>query len=198
MSDSRERLKKLLDGDLETSDIATDASLISLADRLYGIKIANVKPVKARDFSTGDGAQAAPDPVFGQTSNLMVEVISSPVQELPDLPHLSMPELPKKKSKLSIRSAGIGFALIFVIGNLFGLFSALFDSACEVGTCRGDGQTRLNLMSFYKFGESDGWSYSLLADNMDGVAGGAGGIGIPDIVAMVILCVGLIISIRKK
>ena len=46
MSDARERLKKLLDGDLEASDIAEDASLVSLADRLYGIKIANVKPVK--------------------------------------------------------------------------------------------------------------------------------------------------------
>ena len=50
MSDAKDRLKKLLDGDLEASDIAEDASLVSLADRLYGIKIANVKPVKARDL----------------------------------------------------------------------------------------------------------------------------------------------------
>ena len=39
MSDAKDRLKKLLDGDLEASDIAEDASLVSLADRLYGIKI---------------------------------------------------------------------------------------------------------------------------------------------------------------
>ena len=44
MSNAKDRLKRLLDGDLEASDIAEDAALVSLADRLYGIKIANVKP----------------------------------------------------------------------------------------------------------------------------------------------------------
>ena len=35
MSDAKERLKKLLDGDLEASDIAEDASLVSLAAVSY-------------------------------------------------------------------------------------------------------------------------------------------------------------------
>ena len=55
----------------------------------------------------------------------------------------------------------------------------------------------MNLMDFYKIGESDGWSYSLLTENMSGVGGTSGGIGIPDIVAIISLLLALFIS-RKK
>ena len=47
-------------------------------------------------------------------------------------------------------------------------------------------------MDAYKIGESDGWSYSLLSESMNGVGGVAGGIGIPDLVAIVVLLGGLI------
>ena len=198
MSDARERLKKLLDGDLEASDIAEDASLVSLADRLYGIKIANVKPVKARDFEeqpqipTQDGGQQ-----FGQTSSLMVEVIEPAATPLPDLPHLEMPDLPNNKKRLSLLSIVSITGFLVVILNLFGLLSSLFDGACEIGSCRSEGQTRMNLMDFYKIGESDGWSYSLLTENMSGIGGTSGGIGIPDIVAIISLLLIFFIS-RKK
>jgi hypothetical protein len=46
-------------------------------------------------------------------------------------------------------------------------------------------------MEAYKFGESDGWSYSLLSESMNGVGGVAGGIGIPDLVAIAVLLGGL-------
>ena len=49
MSSVQERLQQLLDGELDPSEIADDPTLVSLADRLYGIKIAAVQPVKARD-----------------------------------------------------------------------------------------------------------------------------------------------------
>ena len=101
MSDAKDRLKKLLDGDLEASDIAEDASLVSLADRLYGIKIANVKPVKARDFDDQTIQPQMGEQQFGQTSNLMVEVIEPAALPLPELPHLEMPDLPNNKSKFS-------------------------------------------------------------------------------------------------
>jgi hypothetical protein len=198
LSDAKDRLKKLLDGDLEASDIAEDASLVSLADRLYGIKIANVKPVKARDFEnqpvtpTQDGQQQ-----FGQTSSLMVEVIEPTAMPLPDLPHLEMPDLPSNKKKFSLLSLISLTGLLVVILNLFGLLSSLFEGPCEVGTCRSNGQTRMNLMDFYKFGESDGWSYSLLSENMSGVGGTSGGIGIPDIVAMISLIIIFFVSRRK-
>jgi hypothetical protein len=77
---------------------------------------------------------------------------------------------------------------------MFGLFSSLFESMCAstgADACRGPEQTRLNLMEAYKFGESDGWSYSLLSESMNGVGGVAGGIGIPDLVAIAVLLGGL-------
>lgn len=198
MSDAKDRLKKLLDGDLEASDIAEDASLVSLADRLYGIKIANVKPVKARDF---DEKSNSPLPdgekQFGQTSNLMVEVIGPSTLPVPELPHLEMPELPNAKRRFSLLSIISFTGLVFVTLNLLGLFSSLFESACDLNTCRSDGQTRINLLDFYKFGESDGWSYSLLTENMTGIGGTSGGIGIPDIVAIVSLLLIFFMS-RKK
>ena len=52
-------------------------------------------------------------------------------------------------------------------------------------------------MSPHLIGESDGWSYSLLSESMNGVGGVAGGIGIPDIVAVAVLLAGLI-WIRRK
>ena len=197
MSDVKERLKKLLDGDLEASDIAEDAALVSLADRLYGIKIANVKPVKARDLTNQvDGVNQEPQQ-FGQTPSLMVEVIEPTSLPLPDLPHLDMPDLPSKKSKPSPLALLSISGLLFVLLNLFGLFSSLFDSSCEIGSCRGNGQTRINLMDFYKFGESDGWSYSIISEDMSGLGGEAGGIGIPDLVAIIGL-IGLIIFAFKR
>lgn len=198
MSNAKDRLKRLLDGDLEASDIAEDASLVSLADRLYGIKIANVKPVKARDMIAGEGGIDQPETQqFGQTSDMMVEVIEPAAMPLPQLNHLAMPDLPAKKSRFSILSLLSLGGLVFVILNLFGLFSSLFESSCSIGTCRSDGQTRLNLMDIHKFGESDGWSYSVLTEGMSGVGGTSGGVGIPDIVALLSLITLLILSRRK-
>jgi len=198
MSDAKERLKKLLDGDLEASDIAEDASLVSLADRLYGIKIANVKPVKARDMKSeplNSDSQVAQQ--YGQTSSMMVEVIEPATLPLPELNHLAMPDLPTKKNRFSVLSVIALGGITFVIMNIFGLFSSLFESSCAIDSCRSAGQTRINLMDIYKFGESDGWSYSVLTDGMSGIGGTSGGIGIPDIVALVAL-IGLLIISRRK
>jgi len=52
-------------------------------------------------------------------------------------------------------------------------------------------------MDFYKYGESDGWSYSLISDDMSGLGGEAGGIGIPDLVALIGLT-GIIIFYFKR
>ena len=129
MSDVKERLKKLLDGDLEASDIAEDAALVSLADRLYGIKIANVKPVKAREMENQIGGLEEQPQQVGQTPSLMVEVIEPAAAPLPDLPHLAMPDLPTKKAKLSPLVILSVSGLLFVLLNLFGMFSSLFESS---------------------------------------------------------------------
>ena len=63
MSSSRDRLQQLLDGDLSPEDIAEDPALVSLADRLYGIKIAPARPKKARDMVDNPVAARYPTPL---------------------------------------------------------------------------------------------------------------------------------------
>jgi len=201
LSSIQDRLQQLLDGEIDAADIADDPTLVSLADRIYGIKIAAVQPVKPRDAN----AVLAPTPAVTEVApptDMLVEVIGpavpvTPAIPLPDLDvALDMPPVPSaKKSPLRFVFAG---GLVFCVLNLIGFFSNALDSLCEVGTCRGEEQTRLNLMSPHKIGESDGWSYSLLSESMSGVGGTAGGIGIPDIVALVVLLGGLFLIMRKK
>ena len=201
MSSVQDRLQQLLDGEIDPADIADDPTLVSLADRLYGIKIAPVQPVKARDaldlLPTGNQVTEVAPP-----TDMLVEVIASetlPTTDIPlPLPDVShkMPTVPRGK-KSPLRFAFIG-GLAFCVANLFGFFSSLFDGTCDTSTCRGPEQTRMNLMSPHKIAESDGWSYSLLSDSMSGIGGTSGGIGIPDIVALVALTVGLVLVLRRK
>ena len=202
MSSVQERLQQLLDGELDPSEIADDPTLVSLADRLYGIKIAAVQPVKARDAQDLLGG-AAPVTEVAPPTDMLVEVIgtvgapagAAPVPvPLPEV-QLDLPPVPAGK-KSPVRFVFLGGLLVVVL-NLFGVFSSLFNGTCEPNVCRGPEQTRLNLMSPHLIGESDGWSYSLLSESMNGVGGVAGGIGIPDIVALVVLIGGFLWMRRK-
>jgi len=202
MSSVQERLQQLLDGELDPSEIADDPTLVSLADRLYGIKIAAVQPVKARDAQDLLGG-ASPVTEVAPPTDMLVEVIGTvgapavaapvplPVPEV----QLDLPPVPAAK-KSPVRFVFLGGLLVVVL-NLFGVFSSLFNSTCEPNVCRGPEQTRLNLMSPHLIGDSDGWSYSLLSESMNGVGGVAGGIGIPDLVALVVLIGGFLWMRRK-
>lgn len=203
MTSIHDRLQQLLDGDLDPSEIADDPTLVSLADRLYGIKIAPVQPVKPRDaMSTLPGG--APVTEVAPPTNLMVEVIAPvnapapavPLPETPGLP-LDLPPVPSKKA--SPLRLVFGGGLVLVVLNVFGLFSSLFEGVCEpaIGACRGPEQTRINLMELWNIGESDGWSYSVLSESMSGVGGMAGGIGIPDMVAFVVLLLGFLKFMKR-
>ena len=198
MTSVHDRLQQLLDGELDPSEIADDPTLVSLADRLYGIKIAPVQPVKPRD-AMNSLPGGTPVTEVAPPTDLMVEVIApvnapAPAVPLPALPEapLDMPPMPSKKA--SPLRLVFGSGLVVVVLNVFGLFSTLFESMCEpaIGACRGPEQTRINLMELWKIGESDGWSYSVLSESMSGVGGMAGGLGIPDLVAFVVLLLGFL------
>ena len=202
MSSVQERLQQLLDGELDPSEIADDPTLVSLADRLYGIKIAAVQPVKARDAQDLLGG-AAPVTEVAPPTDMLVEVIGTvgaPAVAAPvplPVPEVQLDLTPVPAGKKSpVRFVFLGGLLVVVL-NLFGAFSSLFNGTCEPDVCRGPEQTRLNLMSPHLIGESDGWSYSLLSESMNGVGGVAGGIGIPDIVALVVLIGGFLWMRRK-
>ena len=204
MSSIHDRLQQLLDGELDPSEIADDPTLVSLADRLYGIKIAAVQPVKPRD-AQGAVPLGAPLTEVAPPTDMLVEVIGPavPVETnvpLPGVPqpNLDIPPMPSKKRNSLRWVAGGG--LLVVVLNVFGLFSSLFESTCPtgIGACRGPEQTRINLMDITKVGESDGWSYSVLSESMSGLGGTAGGIGIPDLVAFVTFLVAFIVLSKRK
>lgn len=198
MSGARDRLQQLLDGELDPSEIADDAALVSLADRLYGIKIAPVKPVKSRDFVPN--MPTLPVTEVAPPTNMLIEVIEPIGLPVNNLPHLEMPNLPSvKNSNSKILKFASFSGLALVIANLFGLLSKVLGSFCDIDEqCRGAEQTRINLLSPHKIGSSDGWSYSLLDDSASGLGGTAGGIGIPDVVAIVVLLIGTLLLLRKK
>ena len=144
MSSIHDRLQQLLDGEIDAADIADDPTLVSLADRIYGIKIAAVQPTKPRDANAiltpaADVTEVAPP------TDMLVEVIAPAVPATPAVPlpdpnmALNMPPVPSgKKSPLRFVFAG---GLMFCVLNLFGLFSSALSSLCETGTCRGEEQT---------------------------------------------------------
>jgi hypothetical protein len=198
MSEMRDKLQQLLDGELDPSDIADDAALVSLADRLYGIKIAPVKPVKARDFVSAGINQSVTE--VAPPTDMLIEVIAPIGLPNANLPHLDMPDLPNAKSGSSkiLKVFSIS-SLLLVIVNIFGLLSNILGPLCDINdNCRGSEQTRINLMSIHKIGSTEGWSYSVLNDQMSGVGGSLGGIGIPDIVALTVLVIISFMVFRKK
>ena len=74
MSSIQDRLQQLLDGDIDAASIADDRAGQS-CDRLYGIKIAAVQPVKARDAKDLLATPAAVTEVAPPT-NMLIEVIA--------------------------------------------------------------------------------------------------------------------------
>lgn len=190
MDSSRDRLQQLLDGDLSPEDIADDPALISLADRLYGIKIAPARPKKARDMvdiSSTEVTEVAPP------TDMLIEVIGdiAPAASLPAMPDGALPPLaplPNAKSSTNPIVYGLGAGLLFVIANLFGLLQSIMGSGClETDLCPNDGYTRMNLMDLHNLDTGAGWSLPLQD----------GSFGIPDVVAVAVLAIGIVVLMRR-
>ena len=191
MTSSKDLLKKLLAGDFSPEEIAGDPVLVSLADRIYGIKISPVTPVKPRDAQSIDSAIAAPITEVAPPTDMLIEVIGdiAPVTALPmpsaEIPVAAEVRVAKKSNNLArLLMVGLGAVVL----NLFGVWSSVFGSMCEAGDlCPTDGYTRINLMEAYKINTGYGWSEPVQT----------GIYGIPDIVAVVVLTGALFLSMRK-
>jgi len=189
MTSTQEKLQMLLDGNLDPSEIADDPALVSLADRLYGIKIATANPKKARDMvaspQSSDIVEVAPP------TNMLIEVvapIAAPLPELEPLPSLPLSPTGQSGKKMSLMSKIILIELIVVISNIFGLISYALGGICKSDTlCPSDGYTRINWLSVHKIDSGWGWSQSMLEMS----------IGIPDIVALSIGIIGFWYLSRK-
>ena len=192
MSSEQDKLNRLLSGDFSPDEIANDPMLVSLAERIYGIKIDPVLTTKPRDFVSSTGV---PQPTevteVAPPTDMLIEVIGDLAPALPmpnmEIPPLTpLPSIEGKKSKgfQRIVMAGLGFVLL----NLVGVWSYVFGSLCEAGDlCPTDGYTRINLMEIYKVNSGYGWSEPVQT----------GAYGIPDIVAVIVFGVALLMTMRK-
>ncbi len=193
MSTSRDKLQQLLDGDLSAEDIADDPALVTLADRLYGIKITPARPKKAQDMidaSPADLAEVAP------STNMLIEVIGDIAPAAPSMPEPLPPgelpaiaPLPGAKGPSKAPLFGLGTLLLLVVANVFGLLSSLMGSGClESDLCPTDGYTKMNLASPHELGNGLGWSLPFPD----------GALGIPDIVAVIGLLVAMVVVWRRS
>jgi hypothetical protein len=192
MSSEQDKLNRLLSGDFSPDEIANDPMLVSLAERIYGIKIDPVITTKPRDFvsSAADGLPIEVTEVAPPT-DMLIEVIGdlAPALPLPNMelpPLTAIPPLAVKKNKgfQRIVLAGLGFVLL----NLVGVWSYVFGNLCKAGDlCPTDGYTRINLMEIYKVNSGYGWSEPVQT----------GAYGLPDIVAVVVFGIALLMTMRK-
>jgi len=189
MTSTQEKLEMLLDGVLEPSEIADDPVLVSLAERLYGIKVAVANPKKSRDMVASPLSSDIVE--VGSPTNMLIEVvepIAAPLPALGVLPDLPPAPGSRSRSKMSLMSKVILVELTIIIMNIFGLLSFVLGGLCKSDTlCPSDGYTRINWLSIHKVDNGYGWSQSMLDLS----------IGIPDIVALSLGIIGLWYFSRK-
>ncbi|HJL97711.1 MAG TPA: hypothetical protein QF401_06120 [Candidatus Poseidoniaceae archaeon] len=189
MSSDKELLNRILSGDFSPDELAGNPILVSLAERVYGIKIDPVKLTKPRDFVEPELATEITE--VAPPTDMLIEVIGNIAPAIPvanmNLPPLAIPPVVEVKKKTGMRNlvlAGFGFVIL----NLFGVWSYVLGSLCQSGDlCPADGYTRINLMDIYKVNTGYGWSEPVQS----------GAFGIPDIVAVVVLSITLFALLRK-
>jgi hypothetical protein len=173
MTSTSERLQQLLDGELDPAEIADDPTLVSLADRIYGIKIAPVQPIKARDLSSASPASGITE--VAPPTHMLVEVIEpeAPAIQIP----APLPDLPPEPQIDKARRPIIPISLFAIsLLNLVGVFGYLLGSLCDPSDlCPNEGYSRINWASIHQITNGNGWSLTILE----------GSFGIPDLVAII-------------
>ena len=181
--DTDDRIKRLLDGQLDHEEIASDPVLSSLAERIFGLTIEPMTPTKGSAVEP-----SAEESIETPTSNSMIEVIPASPSIPQPMPALSTLEpIPKDVEETkSISKLGIfGFlGLILSVSNLFGAFGFL-NSQCSGDLCTSEA-TRLNWLGIHNITNEMGWSMPFPE------------IGIPDYVAIGMSLLFIIISIVRK
>lgn len=185
-----ERLRRLLDGDIDAGQLASDGVLASIADRVYGIKVdPAVRPTKPRDAAAiGAVASSAPEPA----ADLLVEVIPggapSPLPAVPDLTAPPMPAL----SKEDVPSQSGGGSTLLLLG-LLGLAVLLTNLYWGLGNvidaCTGhvscSTSMKLNWLDVHRTADHVAW-------------GPTGVWGIPDMVGVGVTGLMTLLGMRRR
>ena len=153
MSDTQEKLRQLLDGKLDASEITNDPVLISLAERIYGL---DMKEIMGDEY---------PGNEENNNSDLFVEIVESDASDAIPEPEISIPEpLPPPAPQINIPKLFLPISLalrilgpltsIMAIANIFGAFSFL-SSGCS-GYCP-TGNGRISWFDIYRLNTEFGW-----------------------------------------
>jgi hypothetical protein len=167
------KVKRLLDGDIDEEEIASDPVLASLAERIFGLNIEPIIPTKP---SMSDGLPPVEVITAKTTHDSMIEVV--PGAEPVPMPLPVLPDIPKaedSKSGKFLMIFGIS-SLLVAVANIFGAF----------GFLNGGEGTRINWAGIHDINNEMGWSeaYPVL--------------GIPDYVAVVASVLVLIVAFLRK
>ena len=190
-----DKLRSLLDGDVDHGELAKNPMLASIAERAYGVSVKPLKMSKPSQLEDDDESESFTIPSTESTDplSLMVEVVEGGVHPPIADSHKMTQSESRSKGKPGLMFWSALMLLVAEIGNLFGLFGILFGDICvepsaSSGTCPQQGATRINLLSIGELDSGWAWSEPILA----------GGIGIPDIVLLVsMLFMCLILKKRK-
>ena len=183
MVSHEDKVKRLLDGDIDEAEIAADPILSSLAERIFGLNIEPIAPSKPSQDSNLPEVEV----VTAVTSlDSMVEVVPGAEPPTP-LPMPGLPSIPKnddtEKGGGFLKWTGI-ISLPIVLANIFGALGFL-NSMCEGDDCTTDA-TRINWAGIHNIGNEQGWSLPFPE------------LGIPDYVALVSSVILLFVAFRRK
>ena len=185
MSTHDEKVKRLLDGEIDEAEIAADPILASLAERIFGLNIEPITPRKPSHEAIGPEVEVV---TAVTSSDPMIEVVpglepavTAPMP-LPDLP--AIPESKDyEKTGNGLKIFGIS-SLVLALANIFGAFGFL-NSQCAGDKCDSSA-TRLNWIDIHNINNELGWSMPFPE------------LGIPDYVAVACSILVLIVAFRKK
>ena len=183
MSVHDDKVKRLLDGEIDEAEIAADPVLASLAERIFGLNIEPITPSKPSQAPANPAVEVVP----AVTSNEpMIEVIPGAAPTTPaPMPLPNLPKIPEQESKKGgfLKIFG-GLSLVVGVANIFGAFGFL-NSQCSGDKCTTDA-TRINWLDVHNIGNEMGWSLPFPE------------LGIPDYVAIASSILVLIVAFRKK
>jgi hypothetical protein len=188
-----ERLRRLLDGDIDAGQLANDGVLASIADRVYGIKVdPAIRPTKPRDaLAIAEANSTTPEPA----ASLLVEVIPGGPSVAPASPMLTGPmpgdlaPLPPVVKPVEVASRGNGGLLLGLLGFALVLVNMYWGLGNLINACSGHvsctSSMKLNWLEVYRTSEHIAW-------------GPTGAWGIPDIVAAGASGLLLLLGLRRR
>ena len=159
MGASNDKLRKLLDGELDLSEVSDDPILASLAEKIYGIELSEIK---AEPEGAGEDA-----PMLG----FELHMSGSPEAKELSLPELPLPDLPEPTAKkgrkaprmMRLSSVGAMFlgpaitaAAAMNIEGRLGFLKSCSTIESNQGVCDAT-RERINWLAPTRLGHSDGW-----------------------------------------